>query len=293
MKHIRNIIITLFFGLLSACGGSNGDSQNGPVSFSLEELSRLANGFHYEGWAIIDGAPISTGKFNVTDNNDFERISDAQNGVDYSRTSTIVLTIEPTGDIDALPSATKYLAANVVDREAVLTTEHPAVIGNTFSNASGSFIITTPTDGPNTNEESGVWFLDPTAGPAASLDLPTLPEGWVYEGWAVVNGDPLSTGRFSSTAGSDSFGGFSGELPSPPFPGEDFLVNAPEGVTFPIDLREGTIVITVEPSPDDSTAPFALKPLVGTVPADVTIGSNNSLGNESLNFPSVLANIQQ
>ena len=39
-------------------------------------------------------------------------------------------------------------------------------------------------------------------------------------------------------------------------------------MTFPTDLKGTTIVISVEPSPDNSVNPFTLKPLAHMVPAD-------------------------
>ena len=45
-------------------------------------------------------------------------------------------------------------------------------------------------------------------------------------------------------------------------------MNAPSGLTFPTDLSGGVVVISVEPSPDNSAAPFLLKPLVGMVPSN-------------------------
>ena len=44
----------------------------------------------------------------------------------------------------------------------------------------------------------------------------------------------------------------------PPFPGQDF-------VNPPMDLIGGAAVISVEPEPDDSPAPFVLKPLLTPV----------------------------
>jgi hypothetical protein len=113
-----------------------------------------------------------------------------------------------------------------------------------------------------------VWFLSLASGaPAAGLTLPTLPAGWMYEGWAVVNGRPLTTGRFLNARAADNAAPYSGPLAGPPFPGEDYLRNAPTGVTFPLDLRGATVAITVEPEPDDGPGPFAFKPLLGTVSA--------------------------
>jgi hypothetical protein len=100
------------------------------------------------------------------------------------------------------------------------------------------------------------------------LELPTLPDGWVYEGWAVIDGVPVSSGRFLETDKVDQDDPFSGTEGGPPFPGEDYLFNAPTGLSFPTDLAGGTAVISVEPSPDDSSAPFTLKPLIGAISSD-------------------------
>ena len=87
----------------------------------------------------------------------------------------------------------------------------------------------------------GVWFLDNSSGaPAVGLTLPTLPDGWIYEGWAVIDGVPVSTGTFSTVDAADNSATFSGSKAGPPFPGEDFLINAPGmWLTFPTDLKGG------------------------------------------------------
>jgi hypothetical protein len=75
----------------------------------------------------------------------------------------------------------------------------------------------------------------------------------------------------------------SGPQSGPPIPGEDFFTNAPAGEFFPLDIRGRTIVISIEPVPDDSLAPFAMKPLLGmagqiTAPTTYSFGQNlNSL----------------
>ena len=153
--------------------------------------------------------------------------------------------------------------------------------------ATGKYIIAAPTGTGAANEEfSGIWFLDNSSGSAvAGLDLPTLEAGWKYEGWVVIDGTPLSTGTFTSVTGSDEAAPFSGSNPGPAYPGEDFLVNAPDGLTFPTDLRSRTTVISIEPYPDNSTAPFTLKPLAGDIPASLS-GNPYSLGNNvTASFP--------
>ena len=78
----------------------------------------------------------------------------------------------------------------------------------------------------------------------------------------------MTTGTFLSASGIDNDDRFSGVMPGPAYPGEDFLTNAPGGLNFPTDLAGGTAVISIEPVPDNSTAPFLLKPLVGSIPSD-------------------------
>ena len=83
---------------------------------------------------------------------------------------------------------------------------------------------------------------------------------------------------------------FSGTTSGPQFPGEDFLMNAPQGLTFPLDLSGKKVVISVEPKPDTSPDPSTIKPLEGTVPPNATdhllyTMLNKDIGSE--NFGSV------
>lgn len=134
------------------------------------------------------------------------------------------------------------------------------------------FNIVSPTDGSlSTNEKNGIWWEDPTVTPAVqSVFLPTLPEGWEYEGWVVVNGTPLSTGKFLTADEAGFAAPFSGSQPGPPFLGEDFLENAPAGLSFPLDLSGALTAISIEPKPDNGDAPFLLKPLLHNIPNPVS-----------------------
>jgi hypothetical protein len=241
-------------------------------------LNPLLNGYHYEGWAIVGGSPVSTGKFNLDSNGNLVDLNGTEItngefvlGGDLSSATEIVLTIEPAGDTDDIPAMTHYVAGDVSGGSATLSVGHSSALGDDFLSATGNYILATPTNGPATDENSGVWFLDLSSGsPAQGLDLPTLTDGWKYEGWAVIDGVPVTTGTFTSTTDFDDAAPYSGVMPGPPFPGEDFLVNAPVGLTFPTDLAGKTAVISIEPFPDDDASPFTLKPLVGMIPADAT-----------------------
>lgn len=295
LKTLKKYRLIFFLGIvaLTLVGCRHLDELGtGKLQVNPQNFGTLENGFHYENWAIIDGQPIPAGKFNVSAdgrlttvdgsiiaNNEFN-----VNG-DLSRATAIIITIEPAGDTDTIPAATHYAAASLIDGSGTLTINASTALGTDFSSAAGKYILATPTNGPDTNENSGVWFLDPATGPGVGLTLPTLPAGWQYEGWAVINGVPVTSGRFTSVSDFDLFDDFSGPEPGPPFPGEDFLVNAPSGVIFPTDLSGTTIVISVEPQPDDSPAPFHLKPLMGNVPTPAQDHLVYPLDNNAVNLP--------
>jgi hypothetical protein len=125
----------------------------------------------------------------------------------------------------------------------------------------------------------------------AGLDLPQLPAGWIYEGWTVIDGMPVTSGKFDITSGEvDMYDGYSSqENPGPPFPGEDYLMNAPRGLTFPTDISGGIAVISVEPYPDNSPEPFAIKPLAGMIPADAMDHYTYMMDLNAASFPSGMA----
>ena len=135
-----------------------------------------------------------------------------------------------------------------------------------LSGASGRYILATPTNGGDSDERSGIWYVLIPRAPG--LVLPVLPDEWRYEGWVTIDGVDVTTGRFSDPATADDFDGFSGEQGGPPLPGEDFLRDAPEGTTFPVDLAGLTTFVTIEPANDASPGPSGLTILSGVIPAD-------------------------
>lgn len=256
---------------------NNGSTNLEMLTLNLNGLEALGDDFVYEGWIIVDGSPVSTGRFSsVTFPQNF-----AIDGTQLANASTFVLSIEPADDPDPSPAATKILSGDFSGETATVNSNMQVA---DLSTSTGNYILATPTDGANdTNEFSGVWFLDNSSGSAVTgLDLPTLQSGWVYEGWAVINGTPISTGTFTDegiaddNAATSPYKGDAGNGPN--YPGEDFLQNAPDGFTFPTDLREMTIVISVEPSPDNSASPFTLKPLAHMVPANAVDHTTIAMG---------------
>lgn len=261
MNYSKLLLLCLLVSGFVACDNDDEDPDQDLV-VQLSNLPTLNDGFQYEGWIIVDGAAISNGTFDATGN-----VTTSINRTQLEDATRYVLTIEP--DPSADPSSTHILAGDFSGNVAALTIGHTAALGSDFTDAAGKYILATPTNGGNTDEASGVWWLDNSNPPAvAGLTLPDLADGWKYEGWAVIDGTPVSTGTFTRVDAADEADEFSGDTPGPAYPGEDFLVNAPDGLTFPTDLSEANVVISIEPDPDDSAIPFFLKPLVHQVPAN-------------------------
>jgi hypothetical protein len=278
---IRKMFLSaLALGMLATSCSSDDDNTTAPttsdLTLNLQGLEALGDDFVYEGWIIVGGQPVSTGTFSSVSFPQTFQVDAGQ----LSQATTFVLSIEPAVDPDPAPAATKILAGDFTGNNAAVSSN--GIVGD-FSSSTGKYILATPTDMDDMNEESGVWFLDNSSGsPVAGLDLPTLSEGWKYEGWAVMNGMPISTGTFLDPAMADDNAAtspFKGDANNGPnYPGEDYLQNAPAGLTFPTDLKGSTIVITVEPSPDNSPMPFTLKPLAHMVPANAANHTTINMG---------------
>jgi len=245
------------------------------LNLNISGLENLGSSAMYEGWIMVDGAPQTTGTFSVDASGNMSKTSFSINSDALAGATAFILTIEPNPDPSPEPSSTHIIAGDFSGNSANLSIAHSAALGTDFTSAMGTYILATPTNGSESNENSGIWFLDLSSGaPAVGLELPVLPSGWRYEGWTVINGTPVTTGTFLSSTGFDAADPYSSTQAGPPFPGEDFLVNAPSGLTFPTNIAGGTAVISVEPYPDNSQLPFTLKPLVGTIPSDATDHTN-------------------
>jgi hypothetical protein len=294
MKKTKNIIVLLLAGMtiFTACKKDD-EMMDDPVSMksislNISGLEDLGSDYVYEGWLIVNGAPVSTGTFMVDASGMLSKTTFSLKASDVDDASKFVLSIEPVNDSDPSPAATKMMVGDFNGATASLNTD---LVGD-FSNASGKYILATPTDDDGQNENSGIWFLDlATGSPTVGLVLPQLSDGWKYEGWVVIDGQPVTTGTFTNMMATDDTDPFSGSIALPDvngmygfFPGEDFLMNAPSGLMFPTDIAGGTAVISVEPFPDNSPNPFTLKPLVSPIPASAVDHTVYEMG-QNLNFP--------
>ena len=265
--------------LFASCTSDEDGNATKKMTLNISGLENLGPNFKYEGWIKVNGTPITTGTFTVNDAGTLSKTEFDINTTQLANATEFVLSIEPTNDSDPAPSNTKYLAGSFSGANASVSA---GIIGD-FNASTGKYLLGTPTNG-NLNPSSGVWFMDGN-GPSVGLNLPTLGSGWKYEGWVVVGDAKLSTGTFSNPNGPDNVATYSGSMPAPPFPGEDFLINAPAGFVFPGNLSGTKLVISVEPFPDNSPMPFKLKPLSHTVASPAVTGITIDMMRSLTSFP--------
>lgn len=290
MKKITTIAI-IAIGLIFTSCTKNDEITEKTITQSFQNLPDLGDNYVYEGWLIVGNQKISTGRFSHTEGASF-----TSNAIDISAVNsatTYVLTIEPateSGTDLTSPSGWIFSKGDFTNNTASPSTNDALYSGSTnLETATGNFFLKAPSVGSVGSDANGIWFINalpPTKG--GFTNLPTLANGWIYEGWVVVpnsNGGmtPVSTGRFSNPDMADeSFFGaannneFKGPNGVPPFPGEDFIAdpnNRYAGVTFPIDLQNATVVISIEPTTNDDAAPFGLKPFVVALSNQATASS--------------------
>lgn len=245
------------------------------LTLNFDKLPALGDDWAYEGWLIVDDTPISSGIFTVSDDGTLSKSSFMVDAEALKMAAAFVLTIEPVPDSDPAPSPVHILAGDFADASAELTAGHAAALGNDFTSAGGTFILGIPTsDSDADSYTSGIWFT--------GLELPTLPDGWIYEGWVVGPDGPITTGTFSSPSTGDSDGGgpTAGPKAAPAaIPGQDYL-------NPPIDLTSGyAAVISIEPVPDNSPAPFVFKPLINMEIIDAGDHVDQMFTNNIASFP--------
>lgn len=171
------------------------------LEFDNHGLEDLGPDFAYEGWLIVDGSPVSTGTFTVDGDGVPLQEYFPTTVSSVADATAFILTIEPVPDNDPAPSAVHFLAGDLINGRAQLAIGHGAAIGTDFSTASGAYILAAPSAGDGGDYRNGIWWLDPDAGPGPALSLPTLPNGWVYEGWIASADGPVLPVCSSSCCG--------------------------------------------------------------------------------------------
>ena len=135
---------------------SSSETTTKALNLNITGLEDLGPDFAYEGWLIVDGQPVSAGIFNV-EGGELTQSSFNLAASDVDNASAYVLTIEPVPDADPAPSSVHILAGDFAANSAPLSVNHGAAIATDFTEATGSYILATPTDDDNTNELSMVF----------------------------------------------------------------------------------------------------------------------------------------
>jgi hypothetical protein len=285
--------------LASACGGGTDGptTPSGPVRAvlvtSLPALDAAREG-RYEAWVTdAAGGVHSLGRF---DAGGTLTLAEAPAGA-----TSVVVTVEPPGDADALPSEQVVLRGAVLGSRAELRYEGAITQGDLpLLAAPGQFTMFSPSDndslGYPSHEESGIWLFNMDPAQTAQKDyyvrVTPLQRGWTYEGWMVrdlgqAGAIWLSYGKFVpdwtgalNQPDDTGWGPFSGVLDFrrarlEDFPGDDWISNPLQlpwraELTLPLNLREKnaqgqlrwTHVITIEPASDRGEAIGAERPFV-------------------------------
>ena len=265
----------------TGCDKAEDIVTEGDLELDVNNLGNLGAEHVYQAWVMVNNQPVSVGRFTVDNDGDMSETEFDVDDDKLDQATSFFITIEGASENDNTPSDRRLLGGDISGSAANLSVAHVNGLGRDLTTAQGKYLLATPTDGMNTNELSGVWFNQPgAAGPA--LVLPALTEGWEYEGWVRINGKLVSTGKFASVTGADKSNQYSGTGAAPPFPGEDFLINAPSGLTFPTNLSGQELMITIEPVPDnDADDPFFLTPLRATIQTNASAATQYDLTNQA------------
>jgi hypothetical protein len=175
--------------LIFVVGNVSAKEKDYELTLNFTNLADPGNE-HYEGWLIIDGSPVSTGKFTVDasgnildlEGNSMDKFS--LKGLDLDMATDFVLSLEPQGDTDSIPASIKPLAGTLnTEKDSASLTYN---IGVDLSTVAGEYILATPTDDAAADD----YYLD-----LEFINLANLSSGH-YEGWLIVSGSPISTGKF-------------------------------------------------------------------------------------------------
>lgn len=200
------------------------------------------------------------------------------------------VTWEPATDTDpGSPNLPAIVAGSFLNGNATLTIVGADALLNDFTSASGEFHLATPTTISTSDETGGVWFAT-VGGSASTLVLPTLPDGWKYEGWISGIFLDASLGTFADPTRADDDGS------GPPVPGQNAVGYTFPGSDFPtgsagVDLRPSTVFVTLEPPGSaDGAGPSFLRILSASVDVAQAAGVSLPLSNV-VAFPVVTVSV--
>lgn len=274
-KYLLLFLISLALSF-TACEYFESDNPSGvsKIDINITNLKPLADSLVYVGWVstnadssfkIFESNVDQIGVISQSLTHDFGGLHKAQQ---------FIVTVEELPDSGTI---TEPNGAVIISGRFTLGSSRVRIgEGDEFSNASGVYTVTTPTDTLD-NNLSGIWFVGSASDPEGGLNIPALHEDWIYEGLIIINDDTLSTGTFTDPQSPDESSEYSGTASAFPFPGEDFLLNPPAGFTFPLDLSNAKVLVTIDFTGADNIPSYYSVLFEGTVPAGVQANSSHQL----------------
>jgi len=307
MKRSSVFAVAASLLLIGCDSGSSGDDSTPSIQIqiNLDGMASLKDTYQYRIWARVgQDWVMSNNGFNYNEsglliNTTGQLIANTflmQSNI--AEADMIVIGVHGKGGFGDFPPSSTILGGDVSGGSATLSAAHEMALGGDLLSASGTYTVLTletPADAPaNYPKESGIWFGEPNG--AGSLDptlsLPNLSDGWLYGGWLEKEGVVYAIGRFEEPDGLDMDNQYLQPDALTPVPGENFLTNAPDGSTFPLDVRGATVFLTVEPNPDDDDeAPTSFRIFEAQVPASAAAASTHSLGTPGVGMPTGTATI--
>lgn len=250
-----------------------------------------AGKFHVVGGKTVglDGQPMTF----ALDPSDPNVRTDSNGNILWQLAVDAFVTIEPADDPEPAVHGPAFMGGSFRNGTTQLSIGSSDALDEDFATIDGTFLMACPSTSAGGDETEGIWFVTSTTTPAASLNLPTLSvndpqKNWTYQAWISLPSAGLaSLGKFKSPIlpDGDLDGPLHGVPPTDssgyPFPGSDF----PYG-SAGIDLSLGSVIITLEPVPDnDSGAPFFLEVLGAPIPTGATAGVSYPLSPQPQTFP--------
>ena len=203
---------------------------------------RVAN---YELWIESPEGLKSYGKFNLDDSNKvvLDVLISSQA---IKESADVLITVERAEDSNPDQPSTPIVFLGTLEQDHA---QLAFVID--YQLVSGSYLLTTPSDGEQNNPKSGVWFMSADR-EQASLDLAPLADGWQYAAWLKYKDYYLPIGYFNQANQADNQSNYSAEKATPAFVGEDYLRNLPATLSAPLDLtkNKAQVIVSLQPIAD-------------------------------------------
>ncbi len=264
-----------------------------------------------------DAAYKSLGRFNITISGALVDTSVNQNtfslnvsGIaDINDIEDAIITIEPPGDNDTIPSNIRILGAPkeiqsgaLVFNLSMSSADVLGGIASQFPNDSAKFVLAAPTLGDTNQFYRGLWFSLDARNPVPGLTLASIPDtmDWVYQAWVFDRRNvdwKYDMGRFNSPNQQDNNQQCEQNPPDSVWqiPGHDWIMANCPGASLPdilsLDNSNYDIVITLEPRFEQGLAlskPFYIQlfkvsktqgqpygtvfPLINTTPTNIPSG---------------------